>query len=127
MSLVKFQVERRPISPDGKVFRGLKPLDYISVPSHAKTVLEGDAVSGTGTLNFGVGVTYVPVGEDVPTPTQVVKSHMVELVGEPWLVVSTHFSIESALAAAAPVAGAIGADNVRIVQVLSHSTQFKLQ
>lgn len=56
-----------------------------------------------------------------------IKAGSFEVKGEPWVVHSTHFSLESALASAAPLATAIGSDNLRIVKVITGGTEFKLQ
>lgn len=134
--VVKFQVERRPIGPSGKVYRGTEPGDYVSVlsnPTHPSLGGPSGIVQGVKPLLRGqsVAVSYVAAGQQIP-PLSIsavgeVYSHVVEVSGEPWLVHSSHFSLESALESAAPLAGAIGAENVRIVKVLSHSTQFLLK
>lgn len=46
--------------------------------------------------------------------------------GEPWIVHSTHYSIDSAKNSAATLASAISSENVRIVKVITGSTVFKL-
>lgn len=117
--VVKYQVERRPIGPTGKIYRGSASGDYVSVPTHP-TKLKG----GTGSL--GQSATLYQPGVTVPDPGQSTNSHMQEINGEPWIVHSTHFSVDSATESAAPLASAIGAENVRIIQVLSHKTVFKL-
>lgn len=117
--VVKYQVERRPIGPTGKVYRGSASGDYVSVPTHP-TKLPG----GTGRL--GMSAQLFPPGVKAPDPDMQTQSHMQEINGEPWIVHSTHFSVDSATESAAPLASAIGAENVRIIQVLSHKTVFKL-
>lgn len=134
---VKYQVERRPIGPTGKVYRGIEPGDNVAVlsnPTHKMLgMASGGIVKGISKLGKGQSqtISYVPFGEKTPelkidTSGTEDYSHVVEVNGEPWLVHSTHFSIESALESAAPLAGAIGKENVRIVKVLSHTTLFKL-
>lgn len=134
--VVKFQVERRPIGPTGKVYRGTSPGDYISIlsnPTHAKLGSTLGVITTVKPLGSGQGqkISYVPAGFAVPALQSSTNgedfSHVMELSGEPWLVHSSHFSVDSALSSAAPLAGAIGAENVRIVKVLSHSTNFKLK
>lgn len=179
-SIVKYQVERRPISKSGKVYRGTGYGDYVLTlthPENIKGVSEtGSASVGTSKINtFGAspmvstaGVPLIPfplgrisgskddsgngrfvaahayfVPAEIDSPSLIKEfdfgtsaapdkvsatavSHVQEQNGEPWLVHSTHFSIDSALESAAPLAGAVGTDNVRIVKVLSHTTTFKL-
>jgi hypothetical protein len=122
---VKYQVERRPISKSGKVYRGTGYGDYITVLTHPQNMETPGAVENLGSTTKAV---LVPPGVEVPTlgTSSPAKSHVQEVNGEPWLVHSTHFSVESALESAAPLAGALGKENVRIVKVLSHTTQFKL-
>lgn len=132
---VKYQVERRPIGPTGRVYRGTQPGDYISVLSNPTDTALGGASGLVNTIKplgtgSGAAPKYVPAGFDIP-PLQKASStneysHVVELNGEPWLAHSTHFSIESALESAAPLAGAIGQENVRLIKILNHTTQFKL-
>lgn len=123
---VKYQVERRPISPtDGKVYRGTGYGDYIVVPTESVklTSLQKGSTQGTG-LGASIYPAMTP-SANIKT-SQTITTNFVELNGEPWLVHSTHFSVESAIESAAPLAGALGKENVRIVKVLSHTTQFKL-
>lgn len=133
--VVKFQVERRPVGPTGKVYYGKSPGDYVAIlsnPTHPSLGGLSGIVSSIKPLQSGSGASakYVPAGFTVP-PLQTGSSsnefsHVVEVSGEPWLVHSSHHAIDSAIESAAPLAGAIGAENVRIVKILSHSTQFKL-
>lgn len=116
---VKYQVERRPIGPTGKIYRGAQTGDYVAVPTHPTKL-------GNGTGSLGQSSYLYPPGVKVPDPGQSTNSHMQEINGEPWIVHSTHFSVDSATESAAPLASAIGSENVRIVQVLSHKTFFKL-
>lgn len=145
--VVKFQVERRPIGPTGVVYRGTSPGDYIAVLSNPKHEKLGAGVDGyvrsIKKLGEGPGqtVSYVPAGMPVPklvdtpassggstsTPASKDYTHVMELSGEPWLVHSSHYSVDGALEAAAPLAAAIGADNIRIIKVLSHTTSFNLK
>ncbi|WP_422661758.1 hypothetical protein ACK8P5_25730 (plasmid) [Paenibacillus sp. EC2-1] len=132
---VKYQVERRPITPGGKVIRGSQPGDYVAILTNPENV-----VPATGILNqpvdlassSGVQAKYIPVGFTGPIPplstgsSAGAKSHVVEVIGECWLVASTHFSVESATDAAASLANAIGAENVRIVKVITGRTEFKI-
>lgn len=134
---VKFQVERRPIGPTGKVHYGREKGDGVAVlsnPNH-ETLLgtnEKKAMNSARPLHTGQSgrPKYVPMGLDVPLLVKGSNveeySHMVEQVGEPWLVFSSHHSADAAVASAAPLAAAIGADNVRIIKVISHTTEFKL-
>lgn len=130
MSLVKYQVERRPISANGTVYRGLKNGDYVLTLTNPENIADPTKVFALSSGSSG-HASFVPVKGVVPTldagSSGKIYSHVQEVIGEPWLVHSTHFSIESALDSAAPLAGAIGSENVRIVQVLSHTTTFKLQ
>lgn len=132
MSLVKYQVERRPIGDDGHVYRGLSSGDYITIKTHHNAplgnieVITGDARTLAAKL-LGPKDSLPPLIVTQGDNKCEAKTHFREVTGEPWLVHSTHFSIESALESAAPLAAAIGAENVRIVQVLSHTTIFKLQ
>lgn len=145
---VKYQVERRPIGPTGQVYRGTEPGDYISVLTNptdpslggASGMVKTPKALTTGTV---AGPQYIPAGYTIPAlakvdtvpstggtpakPGGTQLSHLVEVSGEPWLVHSTHFSVESALESAAPLAGAIGADNVRIIKVIPHSTSFNIK
>jgi hypothetical protein len=132
---VKYQVERRPIGPTGKIYRGTQPGDYVSILSNPYDTALGGAtgmVTSVKAIDSGSGghASYVPAGNPVPdivnSSSNYVYSHVVEVTGEPWLVYSTHFSIESALDSAAPLASAVGKDNIRIVKVLNHNTQFTL-
>lgn len=133
MALVQFQVERRPISANGKVYRGLQSGDYITTLTHPENITNFTAATDLAGTSNAVPAKFVPAKVEVPSITGTggsqapAKSHVQEQIGEPWLVHSTHFSVESALDSAAPLSGAIGSDNVRIVQVLSHTTNFKLQ
>jgi len=135
MALVQYQVERRPISASGKVYRGLGRGDYITTLTNPENIEQFSAPTDLNPATANViTAKFVPAKVAVPPlsspgggTTQPAKSHVQEQIGEPWLVHSTHFSVESALDSAAPLAGAIGSDNVRIVQVLSHTTNFKLQ
>lgn len=138
--VVKFQVERRPIGPTGKVFYGKDRGNGVAVlsdPDHKQMA----GAMGTAGRIIPLGKTagtssvpqYVPMGVDLSGLPVVnaasgaeIFSHAVEQVGEPWLVFSTHHSIDSAIEAAAPLAAAIGATNVRIIKVLNHTTTFKL-
>lgn len=133
--VVKFQVERRPVGPTGKVYYGKSPGDYVAIlsnPTHPSLGGNLGIVGSIKTLASGQGMfpSYVPAGFTAPALAKSangeVFSHIVEVSGEPWLVHSSHHAIDSAIESAAPLAGAIGAENVRIVKVLSHSTQFKL-
>lgn len=133
---VKYQVERRPIGPTGKVYRGTQPGDYVSVLSNPTDQALGGPeglVTSIKQLGSGSGAApkYVPAGFTIPPLVKASStqefSHVVEVSGEPWLTHSTHYSVESALESAAPLAGAIGQDNVRIVKVISHTTLFKIQ
>lgn len=137
--VVKFQVERRPISANGKIYRGSGYGDYITVMSHAENIEFLAAGSGVRpkrtnwATSFPISTSqspahFVPVGAVVPPlgTQSPALSHVQEISGEPWLVHSSHHAIDSAIESAAPLAGAIGAENVRIVKVLSHSTNFKL-
>ncbi len=134
--VVKFQVERRPIGPTGKVYYGREKGDGVALlanPMHE--TLGGKTnglISSVKPLNSGQSSSakYVPMGLEVPphvkTQNSEEISHVVEQIGEPWLVYSSHHSVDAAIAAAAPLAAAIGATNVRIIKVLSHTTEFKL-
>lgn len=134
--VVKFQVERRPIGPTGKVYYGRERGDGVALLANPMHELLGGLTNGiinaVKPLDSGQsGVTrYVPMGLDVPPHNKSQNgediSHVVEQVGEPWLVFSSHHSMDAAIAAAAPLASAIGADNVRIIKVLSHKTEFKI-
>lgn len=133
--VVKFQVERRPVGPTGKVYYGKAPGDYVAILSNPTDPGLGGTlgmITSIKALNSGQSspVSYVPAGFTIPplinTTNGKVMSHVVEVSGEPWLVHSSHHAIDSAIESAAPLAGAIGAENVRIVKVLSHSTNFKL-
>lgn len=141
---VKYQVERRPINASGKVYRGTRYGDYITVlTDSSNSRIAGDMSKGgrpyPSSPSTGVPSTsYTSLGESVrvygagqpvtelSNSDRPTYSNIQELSGEPWLVHSTHFSIDSALESAAPLAGAIGAENVRIIKVLSHTTMFKL-
>lgn len=133
--VVKFQVERRPVGPTGKVYYGREKGDGIAIlsnPTHKDLGSTSGNITSIKALGRGNGqrVSYVPMGLDIPD-LQVSSStedfsHVVEQIGEPWLVFSSHHSIESAIESAAPLASAIGAANVRIVKVLNHTTQFKI-
>jgi hypothetical protein len=197
MSMVMYQVERRPIGDDGHVYRGLDTGDYVLTKTKAdvKTtdiveIARLSNATGTGVLsahitttgstlpsvtppkmldssgaliNTPAGILPDPAGgssgsssialinsrvrilrDKEPTPpydystsagtsqsastfTQSVKTHFREVVGEPWVVYSTHFSIESAIESAALIASALGAENVRIVKVITGAFQFKLK
>lgn len=120
--VVKYQVERRPISANGKVYRGSKSGDYVFLPSDPERL--GAITAGGAYLGSGAGA--YPPGAKLPELGSSIRSHFVEVNGEPWVVHSTHFSVDSATESAAPLASAIGAENVRIIQVLSHKTVFKL-
>lgn len=123
---VKYQIERRPISPSGKIYRGLGYGDYITVLTHPQNMSKPGKVEE---LAGNYSAVLVPPGADVPPfpSTNAPKTHVQEVNGEPWLVHSTHFSIESALTSIAPLASAIGTENVRIVKVLSHAMELKLK
>ena len=130
--VVKYQVERRPIGPTGKIYYGREYGDGVTVlsnPDHQNLKPMG---SSPKPLSKGEGISpkYVPMNAVIPP---LVKhddgeefSHLVEQIGEPWLVHSTHHSVDSAIESAAPLASAIGAANVRIIKVLNHTTEFKL-
>lgn len=146
MAGVKYQVERRPIGPSGKVYRGQQPGDYISVLTDPEnltnfttaSILGGDmqpASTGGGSAPPKVisHAKYVPVGVKAPSlatgtnpNVALAVSHVIEQIGEPWLVHSTHFSVESATEGAATLANAIGAENVRIVKVITGALEFKI-
>lgn len=138
MSLVMYQVIRRPISSNGKVYRGTGYGDFITILTNPDALKVngvfptvptdlGSTASGSETVKF------LPVGTTAPRFTgggssaQPAKSHVEEVSGEPWLVHSTHFSIESATGSAAPLAASIGSENVRIVKVITGSFEFKLK
>lgn len=117
--VVKYQVERRPIGSNGKIFRGTGKEDRIAViePTARKTMTSGTSMGDVAFYDI----------QDINKPTYSSDYSRVQAQnGEPWLVHSTHFSVDSATESAAPLASAIGAENVRIVQVLSHKTFFKL-
>ena len=138
--VVKFQVERRPIAPTGRVLYGRERGDGVAIlsnPDNAKIA----GIKGVGGRAMPLGKTagtqavpyYVPMNIDPAAVPPVnaasgaeVYSDVIEQVGEPWLVFSSHHSVDAAIAAAAPLAAAIGAANVRIIKVLSHTTEFKL-
>lgn len=133
--VVKYQVERRPMGPTGKVYRGSGPGDYVSVlsnPGHKDLGGPGMMITSIKPLARGQSYfpKYVPAGSTVPPLLSGTNgeeySHVVEVSGEPWLVHSSHHAMDSALESAAPLAGSIGSENVRIVKVLSHTTVFKL-
>ena len=134
--VVKFQVERRPIGPTGKVYYGRERGDGVSLLANPMHKTLGGKTNGiinaVKPLNSGQGgiSRFVPMGLTVPphnkTPNGEDISHVVEQIGEPWLVFSSHHSVDAAIAAAAPLAAAIGANNVRIIKVLNHATEFKL-
>lgn len=132
---VKFQVERRPIGPTGKVYYGRERGDGVAVLSYP----EHDSLGGVSQLvrtvrplgsGSGQRPSYVPMNMTIPKLQSESStkdfSHVVEQVGEPWLVFSSHHSADAAVASAAPLAAAIGAANVRIIKVISHTTEFKL-
>ena len=138
--VVKYQVERRPIAPTGRVLYGRERGDGVAIlsnPDNAKLA----GIKGIGGKAMPLGKTagtaavpyYVPMNVSPSTVPPVsassgaeIYSDVIEQVGEPWLVFSTHHSVESAIEAAAPLASAIGAANVRIIKVLNHTTEFKL-
>jgi hypothetical protein len=136
---VKYQVERRPMSASGKVYRGTGHGDYVLTLTRPEKNPNGSqiALSAAGGQNIVAHCYYIPAGvEPKDFPKYVVQSgtysaealsHVQEVNGEPWLVHSTHFSIDSALESAAPLAAAIGSENVRIIKVLSHTMEFKLK
>ena len=126
--VVKFQVERRPIGPDGVVYYGREQSNGVALLSHMTAKQLGDT---PGRFNapkaLGMSSRYFPMGHKVVAPDGVTTyTQVVEQIGEPWLVYSSHHSVDAAISAAAPLAAAIGSDNVRIIKVLSHSTEFKL-
>ena len=133
--VVKFQVERRPVGPTGKVYYGREKGDGVAIlsnPTHMSLGGTKGNITAVKPLGRGQGqrISYVPMGNDVPPLTVQSStedfSHVVEQIGEPWLVHSSHHSVDSAIEAAAPLASAIGAANVRIIKVLNHTTEFKL-
>lgn len=132
MALAKYQVERRPITDSGTVLRGLQNGDYVLTLTDPKAITDPTVQTSLSkpipSSPTQAASYFIPAGKQ-PTgiaATQQPMSHVKEIPGEPWLVHSTHSSIESALDSAAPLASAIGSDNVRIVQVLSHKMNFKL-
>lgn len=46
--------------------------------------------------------------------------------GEPWILHSTHFSLEDAVSAAKPVVSAVGSENVKILKGIAHELVVKL-
>lgn len=138
--VVKFQVERRPIGPSGKVFYGKERGNGVAVLSDPDNkslngirgangkIMPLGKTAGTASVPQYVPMSVDPAGVPVVNATSgaEIYSHAVEQVGEPWLVYSSHHSVDAAIAAAAPLAAAIGANNVRIIKVLNHATEFKL-
>lgn len=125
---VKYQVERRPIGPDGKIYRGLNSGDYITVPTNSNALLDTFRVDR---YSLGLGAQLYQATASAKdydaSKNSSLTSNMIELTGEPWIVHSTHFSIDSALSSVAPLASAVGSENVRIVKVLSHAMELKLK
>lgn len=130
--VVKFQVERRPVGPTGKVYYGRERGDGVSVlsnPFSAKLGGPSGLVKTVMQICRGSNASYVPMGGLVIPPLREDNgeySHVVEQQGEPWLVHSSHHAIDAAIESAAPLAAAIGAGNVRIIKVMNHTTKFEL-
>ena len=138
--VVKFQVERRPIAPTGKVLYGRERGDGVAILSNPEHKALGGMKGGNGRavpLGKTAGTQsvpyYIPMNVSISTVPPVnassgaeIYSDIIEQIGEPWLVYSSHHSIGAATESAAPLAAAIGAANVRIIKVLSHTTEFKL-
>ena len=137
--VVKYQVERRPIGPDGTVYYGKERGNGVAVLSDSnndglKAIHgpNGNIADLAKTQSTKATARYIPMNREItpnginPTTGAIVYSEVVEQQGEPWLVYSQHHSLDAAIASAAPIAGAIGANNVRIIKVLSHAAQFKL-
>jgi hypothetical protein len=123
--------------------RGLVQYFVMKRPKHPITgeIVRGKTAGATrnpdGSVNVGSTLWYAKndtspgtngtlMSTTAPLTTVGASADAAQVDGEPWILHSTHFSVEDAVDAAKPVISAVGSENVKILKSIAHELIVKL-
>jgi hypothetical protein len=113
MALVQYFVFKRPKHPEtGEIIRGKI--------GGAKRNIDNSIAEG-GTLWFPAVTTTKGANDSYMSTTAAsTNASTGKIDGEPWILHSSHFALEDAIAQSKSVISAVGSENVKILKSIAH-------